>query len=109
MNSDPYVTDEASGVAWRLMLGDSCERLGELDDNSIDLSIFSPPFASLYTYSPSPRDLGNSFDRDEFLAHFGYIVAELMRVTKPGRRRSCFRRCIATRHRRGPRSPTISS
>ncbi len=81
----PYVTDDAHGPGWRLMLGDSCERLGELDDDSIDLSVFSPPFASLYTYSPSERDLGNSSDRDEFFEHFGFITDHLLRVTKTGR------------------------
>lgn len=84
-NDDAYVTDDAEGVGWRLMLGDSCERLKEIEDASVDLSVCSPPFASLYTYSPSQRDLGNSFDRDEFLEHYGYIVAEQLRVTKPGR------------------------
>lgn len=84
-NADPYVTDEAHGQNWTMLLGDSCERLGELDGATIDLSIFSPPFASLFTYSPSTRDLGNSFDRDEFLQHFSYVVDELLRVTKPGR------------------------
>jgi DNA modification methylase len=84
-NNDAYVTDDARGDGWHLMLGDSCERLGELDDDSIDLSVFSPPFASLFTYSPSARDLGNSQSRDEFLEHFGYVVRDLLRVTKPGR------------------------
>lgn len=82
---DAYVTDDASGHGWTLMLGDSCERLAELDDNTVDLSVYSPPFASLFTYSPSPRDLGNSFDRDEFLAHYSYIISHVLRVTKPGR------------------------
>lgn len=82
---DSYVTDEARGEGWRLMLGDSCERLGELDDNSIDLSIFSPPFASLYVYSPSERDLGNSATREQFFRHFGFIIDHLLRLTKPGR------------------------
>lgn len=81
----PYIVDDAEGVGWRLMLGDSCERLAELEDESIDLSVFSPPFASLYTYSPSERDLGNSHDRDEFFQHFGFITGQLLRVTKPGR------------------------
>lgn len=81
----PYITDDAGGPGWRLMLGDSCERLGEIEDNSIDLSVFSPPFASLYTYSPSERDLGNSSDRDEFFSHFGFITDHLLRVTKVGR------------------------
>lgn len=82
---DPYVTDEAAGDGWRLMLGDSCERLAEIDTDSVDLSVCSPPFASLFTYSPSPRDLGNSASRDEFLAHYAFVIREQLRVTKPGR------------------------
>jgi len=85
MTTAPYVTEDAEGIGWKMMLGDSCERLGELGDDSIDLSIFSPPFASLYTYSPSERDLGNSSDRDEFFEHFGFITDHLLRVTKVGR------------------------
>ena len=85
MNNDTYVTDDAHGDGWHLMLGDSCERLAEVDDNTVDLSVYSPPFASLFTYSPSERDLGNSFDRDEFLEHYGFIVDHVLRVTKPGR------------------------
>jgi DNA modification methylase len=85
MSRDSYVTDEARGEAWRLMLGDSCERIEEIDTDSVDLSVFSPPFASLYTYSPSARDLGNSQSRDEFFEHFDFIIAGLQRVTKPGR------------------------
>lgn len=81
----PYATDDAYGEGWHLMLGDSCERLAELEDRSVDMSVCSPPFASLYTYSPTPRDLGNSHSREDFLEHFGYITAELLRVTKPGR------------------------
>jgi len=85
MTRDAYVTDDAHGEHFRLMLGDSCERLAELDDDSVDLSIYSPPFASLFTYSPSERDLGNSKDRDQFIAHYRFIVDEMLRVTKPGR------------------------
>lgn len=80
-----YVTDEASGDGWRLLLGDSCERMAEIPDESVDLSIYSPPFASLFTYSPSERDLGNSATREEFLEHYGFIVRENLRITKPGR------------------------
>lgn len=83
--TDDYVTDDAYGSGWRAMLGDSCERLAEIPDDSVDLSIYSPPFASLFTYSPSDRDLGNSSDRGEFLEHYGFIVRELLRVVKPGR------------------------
>lgn len=85
MSYDEYTTDDARGETWHLMLGDSCERLEEIPDDSIDLSVYSPPFASLFTYSPSPRDLGNSYDRVEFLEHYGFIIDHMLRVTKPGR------------------------
>lgn len=84
-NHDAYIEDDARGENWRLMLGDSCERLAEIPDNSVDLSVYSPPFASLFTYSPSLRDLGNSADREEFLEHYRYILDHVFRVTKPGR------------------------
>lgn len=84
-NEADYITDDASGENWRLMLGDSCERLAELEDDSVDLSICSPPFASLFTYSPSVRDLGNSSTRGEFIEHYKFIIREQLRVTKPGR------------------------
>lgn len=67
------------------MLGDSCERLKELDTASIDLSVYSPPFADLYTYTDSARDLGNSKNWDEFFGHYSFIIRDLLRVTKPGR------------------------
>jgi DNA modification methylase len=81
----PYIEDEATGDSFRLMLGDSCERLAEIDDNSVDLSVYSPPFASLFTYSPSDRDLGNSSSRSEFVEHYSFILSEILRVTKTGR------------------------
>jgi DNA modification methylase/superfamily II DNA or RNA helicase len=80
-----YATREEAGDNWRLLLGDSAERLRELPPASIDLSIFSPPFGSLYTYSATERDLGNCRNDDEFWGHFEFISAELLRVTKPGR------------------------
>lgn len=82
---DEYVTDEVEGENWTLWLGDSCERMAEMADGSVDLSVFSPPFASLFTYSPSIRDLGNCATRAEFLEQYAYVVRELLRVTKPGR------------------------
>lgn len=85
MTQDAYITDDAHGDGWHMMLGDSCERLSELEDDSVDLSVFSPPFASLFTYSPSPRDLGNSADRQQFLDHYGFVSREVLRVTRPGR------------------------
>jgi len=85
IDHQPYVTDDASGDRWRLMLGDSCERLAEIGDNTIGLSVYSPPFASLFTYSPSDRDVGNSATRAEFIEHYGFIIDEVFRVTMPGR------------------------
>lgn len=85
MNEDAYVEDQAEGENWRMLLGDSCERLAEIPDDSIGMSVCSPPFASLFTYSPSPRDLGNSASREEFIEHYGFIVREKLRVTMPGR------------------------
>ena len=66
--------------AWRQRRAD-----GELADNSIGLSVYSPPFASLYTYSNSERDLGNSRTVAEFFQHYQYLIAEILRVTVPGR------------------------
>ena len=82
---DDYVTDDEHGDAWHLMLGDSCERMAEIESDSVDLSCSSPPFASLFTYSPSPRDLGNSASRGEFFEHYGFIIRENLRITRPGR------------------------
>lgn len=70
---------------WTMHLGDCVETSKEIADESIDFTIFSPPFASLYTYSASDRDMGNSRDYDEFGKHFAFLVAELYRVMKPGR------------------------
>ena len=80
-----YQTDIETGAGWTAMLGDSCERLKELPTDSIDLSVYSPPFADLYTYTDSERDLGNSRDHKEFFGHYSYIIREVLRVTKPGR------------------------
>ena len=80
-----YAQDDASGNGWRLMLGDSVERLSEVESDSIGLSVYSPPFLSLYTYSPSERDMGNSQSADEFFRHYQFLLAELLRVTMPGR------------------------
>lgn len=65
--------------------GDCVEALRDLPDQCVGYSIFSPPFASLYTYSNSPRDMGNCRTDAEFFAHFDYLIAELRRVMMPGR------------------------
>ncbi len=80
---DDYVTDEAAGKNWRFLLGDSADRMREIPDDSVHLSVYSPPFQSLYTYSPSPRDMGNSLDRQDFFDQYGFIIRENLRITVP--------------------------
>lgn len=76
---------EHRGDDWTLINGDSCEELPKLADESVDLSVYSPPFASLFTYSASEHDIGNCSTMDEFFEHYGYVIREMLRVTKPGR------------------------
>jgi DNA modification methylase len=85
MEKSEYKRDVAEGNGWTLHLGDCVEVASEMPDNSIDFSVFSPPFASLYTYSNSDRDMGNCKTYSEFYDHFRFLVAQLFRVTKPGR------------------------
>lgn len=80
-----YSEDVSHGKNWTMFLGDSAQRLSEIATDSVGLSVFSPPFMSLYTYSPTERDLGNSKTPEEFFQHFDYIIDELLRVTMPGR------------------------
>lgn len=76
--------DQEIGDGYMIANGDCVEVVKGLPDQSIDYSIFSPPFASLYTYSNSPRDMGNVRNDAEFFAHFDFLIAELRRVMKPG-------------------------
>lgn len=72
---------------YKLMLGDSFERIKEVETGSVGLTVTSIPFGGkLYTYSPSDRDLGNCKDNDMFFEQFAFLIPELLRVTKPGRR-----------------------
>lgn len=80
-----YVEHEDTGDGWRMLEGDCVTRLREIETGSIGFSVFSPPFASLYTYSNSDRDMGNSKDDAEFMEHFGFMLKELYRVMMPGR------------------------
>lgn len=82
---DEYLTHREEGDGWEMLLGDCVEHVAVLANESIDYSIFSPPFASLYTYSASDRDMGNSSDYEEFSEHFGFLVDQLFRVIRPGR------------------------
>lgn len=68
-----------------LMRGDCVQRIKEIEDNSIDIMIFSPPFADLYVYSNHIEDMGNVTDYNQFKEQFKFLVKELKRVIKPGR------------------------
>lgn len=79
------VINQYHGKGFSLFNGDSAEVLKAIPDDSIHFEIYSPPFASLYTYSNSERDLGNCKSNDEFFQQFSFIAKELFRVLKPGR------------------------
>ncbi len=84
------VIDQMLTDSYALYNGDSCDLLPEIKSQSIDLSVYSPPFAqesggALYHYSSSDRDLSNSRTYAEFMTHYEFIIREIARVTKPGR------------------------
>lgn len=85
VNENIGVIEQSVSEKYALYNGDSCEVLKGIPENSIHYEIFSPPFASLYTYSNSERDLGNCRTTTEFYEQFKYIVKELYRVLMPGR------------------------
>lgn len=70
---------------YKIMHGDCVERIKDIPDHTIGMSVFSPPFSELYVYSDDHRDMGNSKDYKQFHKHFGYLVTELKRVMMPGR------------------------
>jgi hypothetical protein len=78
--ADQLITDR-----YAIYNGDCMEVMAGLPEASVHLSIYSPPFAGLYVYSSSERDLSNSRSYDEFMEHYGYVVRELSRITMPGR------------------------
>lgn len=79
------VADQTVTDRYALYLGDCLEVMPGLPDESVHLSIYSPPFAGLYQYSSSPNDLSNSRDYPEFMAHYRFVIDELHRLTMPGR------------------------
>ena len=74
-----------NGPTWTAYHGDCVEAVSSMPDESIHYSVFSPPFASLYTYTDDVRDMGNCDNYETFKQHFAFLVPELLRVTKPGR------------------------
>ena len=79
------ILDQYTTERYTLINADTTEAIKDIPDNSIGLSIYSPPFSSLYTYSNSDRDLGNSRNDEEFFTHFKFIAKELERILMPGR------------------------
>ena len=79
------VLDQYIGNGYQLINGDTCEVIRAVPDESVHFEVYSPPFSSLYTYSNSDRDLGNSKSDEEFFTHFHFITTELFRILKPGR------------------------
>ena len=82
---DEYREDTKTGENYTVHLGDCVKWASRMEDNSIDYSVFSPPFADLFVYSNSDHDMGNCKDDDEFVAQLRYLIGELFRVLKPGR------------------------
>lgn len=79
------VINQSINEKFSIYHSDCVEGIKAIPDNSIDYVIYSPPFSSLYTYSASERDMGNSKSNGEFFTHYKFLVAELLRVLKPGR------------------------
>lgn len=78
-------TEQVVNERYAIYLGDCIEGMANLPGKSVHLSVYSPPFAGLYHYSSSPRDLSNSRSYPEFMEHYGYVVREIQRITMPGR------------------------
>jgi hypothetical protein len=85
MTQSEFDTLEESNDWYKVKRGDSVQLIKEIESESIGLSVFSPPFAELYTYSSHIEDMGNSKDYNEFLTQFGFLIKELYRVMMQGR------------------------
>lgn len=77
--------DSAHGENWTMYRGDCVEVVAQMPSCSVDFSVYSPPFADLFIYSESERDMGNNPNDDSFAEHYGYLLREMFRVTRPGR------------------------
>jgi hypothetical protein len=80
-----YVRDCVKTNNYELHQADCVDLASEIASDSIEYTIFSPPFASLYTYSNSDRDMGNCATHSEFYEHFKFLISEMYRITRPGR------------------------
>lgn len=79
------VADQKIAERYAVYNGDCVEVMRGMPDKSVDLSIYSPPFSGLYNYSSAPEDMSNCRNDDEFLKHYGFLISEIARTTKPGR------------------------
>jgi len=79
------VVDQRVTDRYAIYQGDCVEVMQSLPEGSVHLSVYSPPFAGLYQYSSDPRDLSNCLSREEFFAHYAFVVREIYRLTMPGR------------------------
>jgi hypothetical protein len=85
MSESSYDIEQEENEWYKIKRGDCVQLIPEIESESIGLSVFSPPFAELYTYSSHVEDMGNSKDYNEFLTQFGFLVKELHRVMMSGR------------------------
>lgn len=85
LEKDDYVRDVYYGDGWTLHNADCIDLIQELDDESLDFSIYSPPFESLFTYSNSDRDMGNNKSSDDFKQHYQYLLDVMYKKMKQGR------------------------
>jgi DNA modification methylase len=85
MDESNYVREVSKSDKYEIHHADCVDLASEIENESIDYTIYSPPFESLYTYSNSDRDMGNSKDTNEFWNHYKFLIKEHYRITKPGR------------------------
>lgn len=79
------VIDQTIAAKYAAYNGDCLDVMQSLPDEKIDLSVYSPPFCGLYNYSSNPKDLSNCDSYMQFFEHYGFVVSEIARLTKPGR------------------------
>lgn len=79
------VIDSVVNDRYAIYNGDCIEVMAKMPDESVHLTVYSPPFAGLYQYSSDDRDMSNCLDPDEFFEHYGFCIDQIARLTKPGR------------------------
>lgn len=79
------ILEQTTGKDWTIANADCVEFVRSVPSDSVHISVYSPPFSNLYTYSDSERDMGNCESDEQFFEHYRYLVRELLRITKPGR------------------------